>query len=165
MNSYISSHSPRFARILCLLLLSCSLVCMYTRQAWAEEERSFVGSGACESCHEEQYESFQRNSNKAHSWKSVEKMLPKLTESEQRDCFSCHTTGYGQPGGFKSMAETPELANLSCEACHGPGSLHAESGDPDDITRTPDSSSCVTCHNGDRIQNFNFKPMLYHGGH
>lgn len=134
--------------------------------ASAEPEKAvFIGAKACESCHPDQYASFKANSNKAHSWNSVLKMLPKLTPAEQKDCFACHTTGYGKPGGFESFEKTPHLANLSCEACHGPGSVHAESGDTDDIRRTPDVKSCVTCHNADRIQNFNFKPMLYHGGH
>jgi len=131
----------------------------------AEERPVFVGSQACEACHTEQYTSFMANSGKSHSWKSVEKMLPKLTEKEKQECFSCHTTGYGQPGGFKSNEETPELANLSCETCHGPGSVHAESGDPADIKRVPDVENCKTCHNPERVRNFNFKPMLYHGGH
>ena len=131
----------------------------------AEDTAVYVGAEACESCHSDQYESFQKNSSKAHSWESVEKMLSKLTPAEQKECYSCHTTGYGKPGGFKSIESTPELANVSCESCHGPGSLHAESGDPELINRTPDVKECVTCHNAQRIKNFNFKPMLYHGGH
>lgn len=57
------------------------------------------------------------------------------------------------------------MANLSCETCHGPGSLHYETGDTEAIRRKPDVKGCVTCHNADRVQNFKFKPMLYHGGH
>ena len=129
------------------------------------EEALFVGAKACESCHSDQYASFMSNSNKAHSWKSLSKMLPKLTPSEQSDCFACHTTGYGKSGGFESLEKTPHLANLSCESCHGPGSVHVESGDKNDILCTPDVKSCTICHNAERVQNFKFKPMLYHGGH
>lgn len=125
----------------------------------------YVGAEACEPCHGDQYTSFKTYSSKARSWNSLEKMLPKLTPAEIRGCFACHTTGYGQPGGFVSLEQTPALANISCEACHGPGSVHVESAEASDIRRTPDLKSCVVCHNAERVRNFNFKPMLYHGGH
>lgn len=134
-------------------------------RAVSAEPKLYVGAEACESCHSDQYESYLKNSSKARSWKSIEKMRPKLTAAEQRECYVCHTTGYGKPGGFVSINETPKLASVGCESCHGPGSVHAESGDVADIRRTPEIKDCVVCHNAERIQNFNFKPMLYHGGH
>lgn len=149
-----------------LFILPClGLAFCFPAWAGAADEAVYIGAEACEPCHQDQYASFQKNSSKAKSWKSVAKMLPKLTQAEQKTCFACHTTGYGRKGGFESYAATPHLANVSCESCHGPGSLHAESGDKADIRRTPDIAACITCHNADRIQNFNFKPMLYHGGH
>ena len=147
---------------LCLVLLATALAAQSPEQ---KETAAYVGAKACQSCHEEQYASFMANSQKAHSWKSLEKMLPKLTAAEQRECFSCHTTGYGKSGGFINIEQTPDLANLSCETCHGPGSLHYETGDTAAIRRRPDRKECETCHNAERIQNFKFKPTLYHGGH
>lgn len=134
-------------------------------RAKGAEQSTYVGAAACQDCHEEQYASYMKNSRKAHSWSSIHKMRAKLTAAELKECYACHTTGYGKPGGFVSLEATPELANVSCESCHGPGSVHAESGDPEDIMRTPKLDECISCHNGERIQNFNFKPMLYHGGH
>lgn len=130
-----------------------------------QDSPSYVGAQACADCHEEQYTGFQKNSSMARSWKSLEKMLPKLTAKEKEDCYSCHTTGYKKPGGFVDQDSTPQLANISCEVCHGPGSLHAASGDPADIQRKPDIDHCRTCHNEERVNNFKFKPMLYYGGH
>ena len=147
------------------IVLSCA--CLFpVGSAMADNDTAtYVGAEACQDCHTDQFDSFTAHSSKARSWKSLEKMLSKLTPAEQKECYTCHTTGYGKPGGFQSLESTPGLANLSCETCHGPGSLHAETGDPELITRTPDTKGCVTCHNSQRIQNFNFKPMLYHGGH
>ena len=145
----------------CIALLASAAVYAAERK----ETAAYVGAKACESCHEDQYASFMANSNKARSWKSLEKMMPKLTPAEQQECFACHTTGHGKPGGFVSLEKTPDMANLSCESCHGPGSLHAETGDTSEIRRKPDVKACVTCHNAERVRNFKFKPMLYHGGH
>lgn len=133
--------------------------------AQEESRASYVGSKACQSCHDEQYASYTANSGMARSWSGVAKMLPKLSEAEKRDCYACHTQGYGKPGGFVSLEATPDMANLSCETCHGPGSLHSETGDPANIRRTPDIEACRRCHNAERVENFKFKPVLYQGGH
>ena len=92
-------------------------------------------------------------------------MQAKLTPAEFKDCFKCHTTGYGEAGGFKSAEETPDLKNLGCEACHGPGSLHAESGDPTDLAVKVNLQVCIPCHNSERIAAFGFKPILHAGAH
>ena len=91
-------------------------------------------------------------------------MAGKLTVEELQNCYGCHTTGYGKPGGFVSEIQTPEMMNLGCESCHGPGSLHVESEDPDDLTAVA-VEDCMICHNEERVAAFNFKPMLYGGGH
>lgn len=140
-------------------VLGCMLV---TGPSWAGD---YVGSKSCADCHEEEHSTFVKYSKKAHSWKGVEKMLPKLEVEEQKTCFSCHTTGY-EKGGFVSYAKTPELADVGCETCHGPGREHVESGgDPELITHKPSISSCSSCHNSQRVQDFNYKPLLYSGAH
>ena len=88
-----------------------------------------------------------------------------LTEQELRECYGCHTTGYGQPGGFRSLQETPGLKNNGCEVCHGPGSRHVESEDPEDLVQEVTVESCIACHNSDRVAAFHFKPLLYGGAH
>ncbi len=125
----------------------------------------FVGSAACRECHEDQYESFKKNSKKAHAWDSVKIMARKLTPEELKGCYDCHTTGHGKTGGFVSFEKTPHLADVGCETCHGPGSEHAETGDKEKITRKPDVKVCESCHNAERIENFNFKPLIYSGAH
>ena len=68
-------------------------------------------------------------------------------------------------GGFVSEEETPQLQNLGCESCHGPGSLHADSGDPEDIVGELTAADCEQCHNAERVDNFKFKPLLFGGAH
>jgi hypothetical protein len=41
-------------------------------------------------------------------------------------CLKCHSTGFGEPTGFKSLQQTPNLVGNGCENCHGPGSKHTE---------------------------------------
>jgi len=130
-----------------------------------EPKAHYVGSESCQGCHHAQYESFMTNSKKAHSYGSIQQMQKKLTPDEFKGCFKCHTTGYAEPGGFRSLEETPALKNPGCEVCHGPGSLHAESGDPADLTLKVSIEVCSKCHSSDRVAAFGFKPILYAGAH
>ena len=129
------------------------------------EGRVYVGSETCADCHDAEYESYAAHSKKAHSYASVKVMRKGLTEAEYRECLHCHATGYGQPGGFVSEAETPQMQNLGCESCHGPGSLHADSGDPEDIVGDLTPEDCERCHNPQRVASFKFKPLLFGGAH
>lgn len=130
-----------------------------------DDSAVYVGSEACGQCHEQQYESYKAYSKKSSSFESILKMKKGLTETELKECYSCHTTGYGQPGGFQSAEKTPQLKNAGCEVCHGPGSAHAESEDPDDIQRALDIKSCESCHNEERVKTFDYKPLIYGGAH
>jgi hypothetical protein len=93
-------------------------------------------------------------------------MAPGLTPDELKSCYSCHMTGFGQPGGFVSLEATPQMANAGCEVCHGPGAAHAESGGEKKlIKRKLTTKDCEVCHNAERVQNFNFKPLIFGGAH
>lgn len=105
-----------------------------------------------------------KHSKKSHSWDSVAIMKPKLKKAELEKCYECHTTGYNN-GGFKSIESTPDLSDVGCEACHGPGSIHAESQDPQDIIVKPTTETCAKCHNAERIHDFKFKPLIFSGAH
>lgn len=133
--------------------------------AQAAETRSYVGSDTCKECHDEQFASYKAHSKKARSFQSVVKMRKGLTADELQKCYECHTTGHNQPGGFRSMAETPTMANLGCEACHGPGSAHAASEDASMIKGKLTVKDCERCHNSERIESFSYSPLVYGGGH
>ncbi len=146
-------------------LIAISLVASPIYARAEERKATYVGSETCQGCHEAQYDSFMANSKKAESYGSIQKMQKKLTPAEFKDCFKCHTTGYGEPGGFTSAEETPGLKNPGCEVCHGPGSLHAVSRDPADLAVKVSLQACSKCHNPDRVAAFGFKPILYAGAH
>ena len=129
------------------------------------EENWYVGSEACKDCHEHEYENFTKYSKKAKSYKSIKKMKNKVTPEEYESCFECHTTGYGKAGGFISEDKTPELKDAGCEVCHGPGGLHVENEDPEKITRLISMEECMKCHDQDRVEAFDFKPLVYGGAH
>jgi len=135
--------------------------------AWAQDtgSKGYVGSSACMPCHKAQYEKFSAYSRKSGSFQSVMRMKKGLGSEEIKECYWCHTTGYGNPGGFVSIEQTPELKNAGCEVCHGPGKLHAETQDPAHIRRKVSIDVCQKCHTDDRINAFRYRPMLYGGAH
>ncbi|MDX1417861.1 MAG: multiheme c-type cytochrome, partial [Candidatus Promineifilaceae bacterium] len=70
-------------------------------------------------------------------------------ESVSFDCGRCHTTGYASQGhqnGLEGVVGTWNFDGIQCEACHGPGSRHAD--DPRGVRMVLDRSSqlCGKCH-------------------
>jgi hypothetical protein len=90
----------------------------------------YVGAKKCKACHMKQYKAWKKTKmatsfeNLKAGVKVEEKKKAGIEDKDYTkdpDCLRCHTTGYGKPGGFKSIEETPALANVQCESCHGPG--------------------------------------------
>ncbi|MBE0426450.1 MAG: cytochrome C [Nitrospirae bacterium] len=125
----------------------------------------YVGSEACKECHENEYKSFMTYAKKATSYRSVERLEKKLTEEELKGCYSCHTTGYGNPGGFISVEDTPHLKNAGCEVCHGPGELHIKTRQSFHIKRKLTVEDCEVCHTEERVKAFRYKPLIHGGAH
>ena len=147
--------------LVCLILL----VLIYTT-VWAQDTKpTYVGSDACQDCHETEHKNFKNYAKKANSYKSIREMKKGLTEAEFSKCFECHTTGYGKPGGFRSEHETPHLMNAGCEVCHGPGSLHINTGNPKDIKGNLTAKDCDVCHSSERVKAFDYKPLIHGGAH
>jgi len=150
----------RLSSLLALVLL------FGTLGAQAQESPAFIGSDACGACPPDAYGNLSKYAKKANSWRSIQLMASDLSPLELAGCYACHTTGYNQPGGFKSITDTPHLKNAGCEVCHGPGSLHRDSGgDPTLIKASLQLSDCEGCHNQERVKTFNFKPLLHGGAH
>jgi len=92
--------------------------------------RNYVGDTSCKTCHVSVMKSFDGNIHeKAYEVLKGDERFKKLKdEGNLSRCFPCHVTGYGEKGGFISEDETPEMAQISCEGCHGAGSEHAALG-------------------------------------
>lgn len=149
-----------------LLALPCFLVC-HTR-CFAGQKPStatYIGSQACQPCHPQEYQSFSSYAKKSRSFEGIERLRKGLTIEELKRCYGCHTTGYGKPGGFVSIEKTPQLKNAGCEVCHGPGSIHAQTGAPAAIRRILTKEDCEGCHTSARVKAFNFKPLIHGGAH
>jgi hypothetical protein len=64
-------------------------------------------------------------------------------------CGTCHTTGYSASGnqdGLPGLVGTWAQDGVRCEACHGPGSLHASSPAIVGMKIDRASSLCGECH-------------------
>jgi hypothetical protein len=70
-------------------------------------------------------------------------------EQVSYDCGSCHTTGYsprGHQDDLPGIVGTWALPGVQCEACHGPGSLHANAPLSFEMKVERDSAACGECH-------------------
>jgi len=157
------SISIRYAILilsLCLLVHAPS-----SAEQMTKDVPRYVGSDACKSCHENEYKNFTAYAKKATSFRSIERVRKGLTEEEIKGCYTCHTTGYGKPGGFISPEKTPNLKNAGCEVCHGPGEFHVSTGGPQHIKRKMKIEDCQVCHTSERVRAFRYKPMIHGGAH
>ena len=125
---------------------------------WAADPpkgQTYVGMKKCASCHFKQYTAWKKDS---HS--KVFDLLPASYKTNAK-CLKCHTTGFGTPTGFKDIKKTPNLASITCESCHGPGSEHAKISERfgkkkltaadelvvrDSIWLITPNNVCVECH-------------------
>ncbi len=123
----------------------------------APENQEYIGVTKCSACHFDQFQDWRKQQVK-HA-----KAFDNVPAAYKNDatCLKCHTTGHGSPSGFKTAADR-QLAGITCESCHGPGSTHAELSKPfakkkdlapeeakiarDSIYRMLPENVCVTCH-------------------
>ncbi len=136
----------------------------------------FVGSKACNDCHEEAYKVWE-NSPHHHATESLVHPAERgdVPRHFDPECLSCHVTGwnpqryYPYESGYQSI-ENLLLHGSGCENCHGPGSRHvaAESGSVDATDAEVDelrkamrltlakakSDKCLECHDLDNSPDF-----------
>lgn len=115
-------------------------------EAMASGKYRYVGNTKCRLCHRD----FFLGRKKDHHDYALEEIIKK-GYADNPNCLTCHSTGYGVKTGFTSMKETPRLANVQCEGCHGPGNVHVGIRDTGGFlvgTDRPDriKKMCKSCH-------------------
>ncbi len=117
----------------------------------------YLGSKWCSRCHQSIVESWQktRHAKAIHT-------LERKNKVHDPECLVCHVTGMQDKNavnGFVSMDVNASMANVQCEACHGPGGRHAQK--PHEIKMVPVSEkTCRNCHNHDTDPEFSYQHDL-----
>ena len=90
------------------LLCSANVVLAFT----APGTKSYVGAKRCQPCHQREYDIWAKSGHALS-----QSHLDKDKQKELR-CLFCHATDVQENlGAFR-------IANVQCEACHGPGAMH-----------------------------------------
>ena len=122
---------------------------------------SYVGTAQCSACHPAAAKAWQASKH-AHAWQTLvdAEADPKRygwPVTKYPDCVACHVVGYGEKTGFKTFEDTPNLADVGCERCHGPGSGHLLSGGTKKlgiIGGVLKSELCAQCHDFEQSPDF-----------
>ncbi len=98
------------------------------------EDFAYIGSKNCKKCHLKEYKSWEATTmattfdalmpGERSEAKLTAGLDPNVDYTKDEACVKCHVTGYGMTGGFVDIETTPELANVGCETCHGPGGTY-----------------------------------------
>jgi peroxiredoxin len=102
------------------------------------QKARYVGSASCQSCHVPQYEIWA-GSGHARAFDT----LREKREDASVDCQRCHTTGFGEAGGFPEGGDG--LVQVGCESCHGPGEAHVKDDPPKPKTILALADKCDSC--------------------
>jgi hypothetical protein len=111
--------------------------------AGPSEKAEYVGVKKCKMCHADAFKTYEIQGH-AKAWDSLS-----ADEKKKPECIKCHVTGYSKPGGYSDDSTTPDMVNVQCESCHGPGSEHIKAPkDQKKATINRDVGAvCITCHN------------------
>jgi hypothetical protein len=126
---------------------------------------TYVGTPACVPCHAGAAKVWQDSGHAA----AMEALVNRKADADP-DCVSCHTVGFGSPSGYRREMAGRQLADVGCESCHGPGSLHVEQRQKHlPVTfkfRPLAAGDCQHCHYGEFSRPFDwaqFWPKIRHG--
>ncbi|GBD98033.1 cytochrome c-554 precursor [bacterium BMS3Bbin06] len=114
---------------------------------------SYAGVTECGKCHQPFVKTWQRTRH-ANAFLS----LKRRGKSSDPECLKCHTVGFGEKGGFYSIATTPGLANVQCEVCHGQGRDHVS--DYSTPLQPVTEKTCKKCHTKSNSPDFNYPVYL-----
>jgi len=99
----------------------------------------YVGSDSCKACHIPEYEKW-RQTGHSNAYATLEQVGSQFDP----ECIACHVVGLDHDSGFVSEEQTPQMKNVGCENCHGPGSEHIKT--PTAAYAVGPRSTCIDCH-------------------
>lgn len=131
-------------------------------------EPGFASSGTCAQCHSKELAKWSYSKH-ARAWESLlqyntkhnTENAPNYVEATKNpECVACHTTGFGQVGGFGeiSTSNIRKFKAVQCESCHGPMRGHPQDTSVHSIRIAPES--CMGCHNEANSPEFDFRTYL-----
>lgn len=111
----------------------------------------YYGNALCISCHSAEGRIWKESAH-AHALATLEK------EGHDRDpdCVACHVVGLNTTTGFKDRKVTPNLTDVGCESCHGPGETHRLNPAKNKMGLVGEKS-CMPCHTTENSPNFDFE--------
>lgn len=126
-------------------------------ELYADAPPAYVGSRQCRTCHPGSYEVW-KDTGHARALLS----LTQQGENESLDCLKCHVTGLLEDTGYTPFKPEERVSGVTCESCHGPGSvhvglmaLHRETDDPHIQRGT--LKECADCHDSYNSPDFEAK--------
>ncbi len=148
-------------RVYTLALLFLSAV-MWVAFVHSEILGDYVGYTACIDCHDDIVRGWKTTPH-ANAFENLKTQGPE--KQQNPGCFRCHVVAYNEDGGYIDMELTPELKDVQCEACHGPGRVHSETADPKELVIEAGEDICRKCHTEGQDKDFDFekKSKLIHG--
>lgn len=120
-----------------------------------DDGAAYAGNAVCGACHPATFEHWKTT---PHA--SAHETLVKAEHDYDPECVACHVTGLYYRGGFTSVEKTPELKDVGCEECHGPGSQHVEAARNGLKTKDYGKTGprgCETCHDVDHSSQFQYE--------
>ena len=132
------------------ILLSLILLTLCFSSSFAQQA-TYIGASKCKMCHLSQYKTWSESSHA--------KALGSLGDganSTNQKCLSCHT-----------INPTLQLEGVSCEVCHGAGSMYKSSMRDIEVSKKngliiPSEELCKKCHNTNspNYKGFDYKTAL-----
>lgn len=120
-----------------------------------KEGPHYASSGACVNCHSDEFARWTLTGH-ARAWRS----LLERGETSNPECIECHTTAYGEPGGFGEIEpkNIRKFKGVQCEMCHGP--LGGHPNDARVEATTISAETCTGCHDEANSPKFNYDTYL-----
>jgi len=118
-------------------------------QRKGNKKKVFATEKVCKTCHPRIHKIWE-HSRHGHAYET----LRKINKAFDPECLVCHVVGLNEPGGFISEIDTPDLMNVQCEMCHGPGLKHSQAPAPGFGKNA--KQACKKCHVKNHSPRFNF---------